>query len=69
MSSPTRGAARVYIDGQLKATINLWLPTTHPKYLIWQSTWSVSAKHTIVIKVVGTAGRPRVDVDGFIVGS
>jgi hypothetical protein len=65
----TRGAARVYIDGQLKATINLWLPTTRTKYMIWQQTWSAPATHTITIKVVGTAGRPRVDVDGFIVGT
>jgi hypothetical protein len=43
--------------------------TTKKQTIVWASSWSTSAKRTITIKVLGTAGRPRVDVDGFIVGS
>jgi hypothetical protein len=32
-------------------------------------TWATSAKRTLDIRVLGTTGRPRVDVDGFWVGS
>ena len=69
LKSKTRGKARIYINGVLKATVDLYSSTTLSKYLIWQATYSTSAKRTITIKVLGTAGRPRVDVDGFIVGS
>jgi hypothetical protein len=37
--------------------------------LIWSANYTTSATRTITIKVLGTSGRPRVDVDGFIVGT
>jgi hypothetical protein len=30
-------------------------------------SWATSGKHTVVIKVVGTSGHPRVDADVFTV--
>ena len=33
----------------------------------WQQTWSTSATRTIKLVVVGTSGRPRVDLDAFVV--
>ena len=33
----------------------------------WQRTWSTSATRTIRLVVVGTSGRPRVDLDAFAV--
>ena len=30
-------------------------------------SWPVAGRHTLEIRVVGTAGRPRVDVDAFVI--
>lgn len=69
VSAKTRGNARIYVDGKLSTTLNLWLPTVHKKYLVWQKSWPTSSTHTIKIVVLGTAGRPRIDIDGFITAS
>jgi hypothetical protein len=69
VKAPTRGKAQIYINGVLRATVDLWLSTVHKRHVIWQTTYAGSATRTITIKVLGTPGRPRVDVDGFIVGS
>ena len=61
-----RGRARIYINGNLQATIDLSDPTRY-RVLAWQRTWSTSATRTIRVVVVGTSGRPRVDVDAFVV--
>ncbi|HUF85256.1 MAG TPA: N-acetylmuramoyl-L-alanine amidase [Acidimicrobiia bacterium] len=62
---PNRGAAKVFIDGVLAATIDLYAPTLTTRYVAFSRTWSSAGKHTIRIVVVGTAGRPRVDLDAF----
>ncbi len=64
-----RGKANVYINGVLKGTIDLYSATTLKQRVVWSANYSTSATRTITIKVLGTSGRPRVDVDGFIVGS
>jgi hypothetical protein len=68
-----RGSARIYIDGVLRATVNMQEQGgTAPKAnrLIASSRiFPTNGNHTIRIEVVGTAGHPRVDVDAFIVGS
>ena len=60
-----RGAAKVYIDGTLVATVNLNAATTTFGRVAFARTWSASGFHTIRIVVVGTAGHPRVDVDAL----
>ncbi|HSL97655.1 MAG TPA: N-acetylmuramoyl-L-alanine amidase [Candidatus Deferrimicrobiaceae bacterium] len=62
---PNRGAVKVYVDGSLAATIDLYAPTRTTRYVAFSKTWSSVGYHTIKIVVVGTAGRPRVDVDAF----
>ncbi|MFN8631296.1 MAG: CSLREA domain-containing protein [Chloroflexota bacterium] len=61
-----RGKARIYINGSLKATVDLGGATSY-RYIAWQLRFSTSATRTIKVVVVGTSGRPRVDIDGFIV--
>ena len=63
--APNRGAARVYVDGKLVATIDLASATTTFGRVAFARTWSTSGFHTIRIVVVGTAGHPRVDVDAL----
>jgi hypothetical protein len=68
LKAATRGKAYVYINGVLKATVNLYSATTLRQRIVWSAYYTTSATRTITIKVLGTSGRPRVDVDGFIVG-
>jgi hypothetical protein len=62
---PTRGAAKVYIDGIYVTTVSMYASTTTYRYAAYQKTWGWSGTHTIRIVIVGTAGHPRVDVDAF----
>lgn len=64
-----RGKAAVYVNGVYKATVDLYSATTKKQLIVWSANYGASATRTVTIKVLGTAGRPRVDVDGFIVGS
>lgn len=64
-----RGKANVYVNGVYKATVDLYSATTKKQLIVWSANYATSATRTVTIKVLGTSGRPRVDVDGFIVGS
>jgi len=64
-----RGKANVYVNDVYKTTVDLYSATTLKQRVVWSANYSTSATRTITIKVLGTAGRPRVDIDGFIVGS
>ena len=65
-TGPTSGQARVYLDGHLVQTIDLWASSQVTAHVVFQHSWSGSAPHKIRIEVVGTVGHKRVDVDGFI---
>jgi len=62
---PNRGEARVYVDGVLAATVNLYQATYSNKVVVFTKTWSANGTHTIKIVGLGTAGHPRIDLDGF----
>jgi hypothetical protein len=63
---PGRGSARIYVDGVLQTTINLWASTATYRFVGYSKTWTTSAKHTIKVVVLGTAGHPRIDADAFV---
>jgi hypothetical protein len=65
---PARGSAKVYQDGVLKATVSLNAKSNTGPVVAWSAWFPVTGPHAIKIVVVGTAGHPRVDVDGFMVG-
>jgi subtilisin family serine protease len=65
--SPSRGSARVYIDGALFKTVSLYRSKAAYRQIIFERSWSASGSHSIRIEVVGTAGHPRVDLDALIV--
>jgi len=69
LKATNRGKAQVFVNGVLKATVDLYSATTQKQTVVWSINYATSASRTVTIKVLGTAGRPRVDVDGFIVGS
>ena len=64
---PTRGSARVSIDGRVVATVSLYSSALLPRRAVFTYAWSSAGRHRITIRVSGTAGHPRVDVDGFAV--
>jgi beta-N-acetylhexosaminidase len=63
---PGRGSAKVYIDGVYQRTVSLYASTTALRRIAFAASWPSQATHTIRIVVVGTAGHPRVDVDGLV---
>ena len=65
-SGPTRGSARVYIDGVYAVTVNLHATTTTLRRVAYASNWTGQGVHTIRIVALGTAGHPRVDLDAFV---
>ena len=66
-SGSSSGKARVYVNGKYVKTINLHASTTTNRKLAFTQAWSKSATRTVRIVVRGTAGHPRVTVDGFLV--
>jgi hypothetical protein len=68
-TGPTRGYARVYVNGTLVKTINLHATSSHNRQILFATRWSTSASRTISIRVSGTAGHPRVDLDALVVAS
>jgi CSLREA domain-containing protein len=63
---PTRGVATVYVNGVKTATVKLTSSTTAYRVQVLSKTYATSRKLTVKIVVAGTAGHPRVDVDGFV---
>ena len=66
-TGPTRGRARVYVDGSYVATVDLRGTGTALRRVAWTRTWTSVATRRVTIRVLGTPGRPRVDVDGFAI--
>ena len=64
--STSRGQAKVYVDGVLQTTVDLYTTTPTTKVVVYNRSWATSGTHTIEIRVVGTAGHPKVDVDAFV---
>jgi len=64
---PTRGQARVYLDGTLAGTISLYRSTGASRQIVFSKTWPTAGSHSITVQVVGTRGRPRVDLDAIVV--
>ena len=64
---PTRGRARVYVDGKLSKTVNLWASGYVPNRVLYTVKWADMGSHSLKIVVLGTAGHPTVAIDAFVV--
>jgi hypothetical protein len=62
-----RGKAAVYIDGVYSQTVDLYSATSVARSIVFSRSWATSGSHTLQIRVKATTGRPRVDVDAFVV--
>jgi hypothetical protein len=66
---PTRGQAKVTIDGTAVATVNLYRGGFTAHKAVFSKAWATAASHTMVITVVGTAGHPYVAIDELVVAN
>ncbi len=66
---PTRGKARVLIDGTYVATVDQNARSFSPRKAVFGKTWSKVAAHTLVIEVAGTSGHPYVAIDELAVAN
>ena len=64
---PSRGKARVYIDGKLVTTVNTWASTFRASRVLFTKSWTKVGTHRISIVANGTAGHPTVALDAFLV--
>jgi hypothetical protein len=62
-----RGKAQVWIDGQKAADVDTYSKKDRWRRIVFSKSWATSGTHTLEVRVSGTAGRPRVDVDAFVV--
>jgi hypothetical protein len=62
-----RGAAQVLVDGKSAATVDGRASRTVVRRVVYVKLFTGSGRHEITVKALGTAGRPRVDMDAFVV--
>ena len=65
--SPRRGKAEVYIDGALATTVDFYRSSAAHRQIVFTRSWATDGPHTFRVVVLGTADRPRVDVDAFVI--
>ncbi len=57
----------MYVDGTYVQTVDLYSSSTLSRQVVFSKSWATSGSHTLEVRVLGTSGRPRVDVDAFVV--
>ncbi len=65
-TGPDRGKAGIFVNGTQVATVDLYSPTTRAQRVVWVGSWSTSVSRTVTIRVAGTTGRPRIDLDALV---
>jgi hypothetical protein len=65
---PTRGWAKIYVDGSFVKSISLNSSTTKYRQVVYARNWGSVSLHTLKVVVAGTSGHPRVDIDAMIAG-
>jgi hypothetical protein len=64
---PNLGKADIYIDGNRTTTVDLYRSRPAHQSVIFTRTWTTAGAHSVSVLVRGTRGRPRVDVDAFVI--
>ncbi|MDQ6793623.1 MAG: transglycosylase family protein [Chloroflexota bacterium] len=64
---PTRGKARVLVDGVVVGTVDLNRSTFLARRDLFSARWSKGAVHTLTIEVLGVAGDRIVAIDELVV--
>jgi len=66
-TGPTSGRARVYVDGRYVRTVDLWDWKARARRVVYSRRFATNGPHALTVVVRGTRGRPRIDVDAFVV--
>jgi hypothetical protein len=66
-TGPTRGVAKVYVDGRLVRTVDLRRPSFRARSTLFQAAWPTAGRHTIAIVVAASGGRSMVAIDDVTV--
>ena len=66
--SKGRGKAAVFLDGTRVATVDLFSARTLARQVVFsKGNLDPATPHTLEVRSLGTSGRPRVDMDAFVV--
>jgi hypothetical protein len=63
----TAGRATVYCDDQPNGVVDLYAASLTPRLVATRCEFAQNGPHTIKLVLEGTSGRPRFDVDAFVV--
>lgn len=64
---PTRGLARVLIDGREVARVSMWRSSFDARAVLFEHSFASSGSHTLTIEVLSMPSHPYVAIDGFTV--
>jgi hypothetical protein len=63
---PKNGRLRVFIEGELAETVNLYAPNKKPQQVIFSRVWDADRVRSVRLELDGPAERPRIDLDAII---
>jgi subtilisin family serine protease len=63
---PLNGKAKVYVDGVYRTTINLRKSSVQSKVVVFNTSWTSTATHSVKLVVVGGTGRVEIDAFAFL---
>ena len=66
-AGPTRGRAKVFVDGTYVRTVGLNRGSFRARVAAFRASWPTSGEHTIRIEVAGGGDRSMVAIDEFVV--
>ena len=64
---PTRGSAKVYLDGRYLTTVSSYASTFSARRVLFAYRAGSAGSHTLTIKAVGPSSHPVVAVDWFAI--
>lgn len=66
-TAPNRGEAKIRLDGVNQGRIDTYSATKRNRVIVWQTPSLEAGTHSIQIMNLATDGRPRIDVDAFVI--
>ena len=65
-TGPDRGQADIYVNGTKVATVDLYAVSPGAQRVAWVGSWTTANSRKVTIRVAGTTGRPRIDLDALV---
>jgi hypothetical protein len=64
---PTRGKARIYVNGRYLKTISAYSSRFHAQHVLFSANYGTQRQRTFKIVVLSTSGHPTVAIDALVV--